>query len=278
MKKLLLLFILIVSITRINAQSHSCCKPGATGEFALLADKSDFRASHLAPEPIHFEATAGKMVTFKTGDGKEGSGFLVASEKASLNYLLVFHEWWGLTEHIKRETEELAKTLPGVNVIAVDLYDGKVATNADDAGKMMQAVNRERAEFIIKGVMDLAGKEAHIQTIGWCFGGGWSLQAALLAGNQSKGCVMYYGMPEKDSERLKNLNGPVLGIFALKDGWINKPMIETFEKQMAELKKPLTVKWYDAEHAFANPSNPKYDKQATEDAHQHAVNFLKGNF
>lgn len=278
MKKLLIFFLLIISSTQIMAQGHSCCKPGATGEFAMLANQSDFRASHMAPEPIHFEATAGKMVTFKTGDGKEGSGFLVAAETPSANYLLVFHEWWGLTDHIKRETEDLAKALPGVNVIAVDLYDGKIATTADDAGKMMQAVSKERAEFIIKGVLDMAGAGAEVQTIGWCFGGGWSLQAALLAGKQTKGCVMYYGMPEKDTERLKKLNGPVLGIFAMKDGWINKPLIETFEQQMAAAKKSLTVKWYDADHAFANPSNPKFDKQAAEDAHQHAVNFLKANY
>ncbi len=32
---------------------------------------------------------------------------------------------------------------------------------------------------------------------------------------------------------------------------------------------------YDAGHGFANPSNPSYKKDATEDAHEKAIKFLK---
>jgi carboxymethylenebutenolidase len=86
---------------------------------------------------------------------------------------------------------------------------------------------------------------------------------------------MYYGMPELDVAKLKSLNGPVLGIFGKKDGWINPEKVKEFEAAMKKASKKLTVKMYDADHAFANPSNPKFDKVASADAHAAAVSFLK---
>ena len=85
----------------------------------------------------------------------------------------------------------------------------------------MQGVKEDRAKAIIKGAIAYAGPNAHIATIGWCFGGGWSLQASLLAGKQDVACVMYYGMPEQDVNKLKTLHADVLGNFANKDNWIN---------------------------------------------------------
>ena len=111
--------------------------------------------------------------------------------------------------------------------------------------------------------------------MGWCFGGGWSLQAALLGGKQTVGCVMYYGMPEKDVAKLKTLNSDVLGLFADQDKWINPEVVKQFEKDMAAAGKKVTVKEYPADHAFANPSNPKYNKELATDAHQKALAYLK---
>ncbi len=278
MKKTILLFALALIGYTAQAQKHSCCQPAATEAFAMLGAKSDFQSAHLAPEPISFEPTTGKMITFKTNGGKDGNAFQVNSASPSSHYLYVFHEWWGLNDYIKKETEELAAALPGVNVIAVDLYDGKIATNAEEAGATMQAVRKERAESLILGAYEIAGKSASIQTIGWCFGGGWSLQAAMLAGTKNIGCVMYYGMPEKDENKLKALNAPVLGIFASQDGWINKPVVDAFETQMKQLNKAVTIHWYDAEHAFANPSNPKFNKDAASDAMAKSIAFIKSNF
>jgi len=160
-------------------------------------------------------------------------------------------------------------------VIAIDLYDNKIAANREDAAKYMQAVSSDRAQVIIKGALAYAGKNAKIFTIGWCFGGGWSLQSTLLAGNQAAGCVMYYGMPEKDVERLKTLHADVLGLFGNKDQWINPKVVDEFAENMKKAGKKLIVKRYDADHAFANPSNPSFDKEAKEDAYKNAIAFLK---
>lgn len=110
--------------------------------------------------------------------------------------------------------------------------------------------------------------------MGWCFGG-WSLQSALIGGKQTVGCVMYYGMPEKDVAKLKMLKSDVLGLFAEQDKSISPEIVAQFEKNMAAAGKKVTVKEYPAVHAFANPSNPNYNKVLAEDAHQRALAYLK---
>jgi len=141
----------------------------------------------------------------------------------------------------------------------------------------MNSLKAERGEAIIKGVISYVGAKANIATIGWCFGGGWSMQASLLAGKQGKACVMYYGMPEEKMEKLKTLNTPILFVWAEKDQWINKEVVTKFEANMKTLSKPLEVKKYDADHAFANPSNPKYSKEFADDAMKNSLEFIKKN-
>ena len=162
-----------------------------------------------------------------------------------------------------------------MNVIDLDLYDGQVATIKEDAGKLMQAVKEDRAKAIINGDIAYVGPKAHIATLGWCFGGGWSLQTALIAGKQAVACVMYYGMPEQDVNRLKTLNCDVLGNFANKDQWINTKVVAKFAEDMKAAGKKLYLHQYDADHAFANPSNPVYNSEATKDAYAHTIEFLK---
>lgn len=279
MKKIFaLLTLLILNWGNTVVAQKSCCSAHSTAEFAMLGESRSFQAAHAAPEAIHFQAKKGMMAEFDTPDGKKGKGFFVPALMKTDKYVFVFHEWWGLNDHIKRESEALAERLGDVNVVAIDLYDGQIATNAEDAGKIMQSVKPERAEAIIKGVIGYIRQNAVIQTIGWCFGGGWSLQAAMIAGDKARGCVMYYGMPEKDEAKLKKFNAPVLGIFATRDGWINKPVVDEFEQKMKSLNKTATFHWYEAEHAFANPSNPKFDQKSAADAMNKSVEFIKRNF
>lgn len=276
-----LIAMLFVFQNHSDAQTRSCCAMNSSTEFALLGNDASFQNAHSVPEVINFTPSTGFDITFPTGDGGNGKAYLVKSEKRSMKFLFVFHEWWGLNDHIKKETERLAEELSSleVNVIAIDLYDGKFAATAEEAGKLMQEVKQVRALAIIKGALQYAGPDAEVQSIGWCFGGGWSLQMAILARKKAKGCVMYYGMPEKDSKKLKNISAPVLGIFASKDGWINKQVVDTFKQQMKAANKSLKVKTYDADHAFANPSNPSaFDKAAAEDANKMALDFIKKNF
>jgi len=286
MKKIVILCAALLSVagTASAQKMASCCSrpagnlsASATESFAMLATNKDFSGGHDAPLPYSYQGE-GQSIEFKTPDGTPGHGFEIKSATPSNKYLFVIHEWWGLNDYIKKEAATFAKEMPGVNVIAVDLYDGKVAATPDEAGKFMGEVKTERAVAILKGAQMYAGPKAQFASIGWCFGGGWSLQEALLGGKQTVGCVMYYGMPEKDVAKLKTLNTDVLGIFASQDKWINPEVVAQFKKDMAAADKKVTVYSYDADHAFANPSNPKFKQDDAAKAHGQALAYLRDKF
>jgi len=272
--RLLLLSLLAAGYTSQAQTAMSCCARDANASFAQLGSDKAFVMSHQDPIPFTYISENGKSVMYKAADGTDAWGYDVKAKNPSPYYLLVVHEWWGLNDYVKKQAEEFASDL-GINVLAVDLYDKKIASTADEAGKIMQTIKPERAEAIIKGAIAYMGKDARILTIGWCFGGGWSIQSAILGGSQTVGCVMFYGMPEKNIDKLKSLKGDVLGIFGTKDQWINPKVVSEFEADMKKAGKKLQVYSYDADHAFANPSNPIYNKAATEDAYKHVYDFLK---
>jgi carboxymethylenebutenolidase len=270
-----LLFLALISAGQ--AQDKSCCSTEKQVSFSSFADQSEFRDAHQIPQPYKLEDAKGKMITFKTKDGKDGNGYFIKSDKATDKYIFVFHEWWGLNDYIKKESDELKSKLGDVNILAIDLYDGKVASNREDAAKYMQSVNQERAVNIIKGAIDFAGSKTKIGTLGWCFGGGWSLQASIILGKQGSACVMYYGIIENTPETFKELNAPVLGIFAEKDGWVNPEVYGNLEKNIKAAGKQITIKSFDADHAFANPSNSNFDEKATKEAKRLTVEFFQNH-
>jgi carboxymethylenebutenolidase len=275
-KTFLLIFLSLGSIWAFSQSKMACCvKPTATQQFAMLASDKKFVMSHAIPRRYHFQSTIGKAITYNTADGKTADAFEMKAKSPTNNWLLVVHEWWGLNDFVKHESEKLYNDLGNVNVLDLDLYDGKVAATREDAGKFMQSVKDDRAAAIIKGAIAYVGPNAHIATIGWCFGGGWSLQTALMTGKQGAACVMYYGMPEQDVNKLKTLNCDVLGNFANKDGWINPKVVGQFAANMKTAGKKLELHQYDADHGFANPSNPIYDSAATKDAYANTLAFLK---
>jgi len=275
MKNKIFLLTTILGFSFYNAHSQTCCsKPGATESFAMLGKESNFQASHLSPKPFVFNSENMQEITLKPSDGLASKAFEFKSKTPSKKYLFVIHEWWGLNDHIKKEAEKYYSNLPGVNVIALDLYDGKIATDAETAGKYMGAADEKRIRNILAAAMDYVGKDAQIATVGWCFGGGWSLQMALAGSNQTKACVIYYGMPENDIEKLKTLNSDVLGIFASKDQWINPGVYNAFKANMVKAGKKVEIKEYEADHAFANPSNPKFDEKNAKDAFERSVKYI----
>jgi len=275
--RILLVSIFALMTSALLGQPMACCsKPADNGMVAMASDPA-FIAAHPSPQPFNYTDQAGKMITFYTPDGKTGSAYAVMASVKTNNYLIVTHEWWGLNDYIKQRADEYSKIFGNVNVIAIDMYDGKVTANPDSAGKLVKQASDERIKNIIKGLIAHVGPKARIITIGWCFGGGYSLQAAILAGKQAIGCVMYYGMPEKDTTVLKKLNCEVLGLFAKQDGWITPDVVKTFQDNMKAAGKVVTVKEYDAKHAFANPSNGNtaYDKASADDANATAEAFIK---
>jgi carboxymethylenebutenolidase len=279
MKKLFTLLFMCSGLFAFAQESEVICHTPPTEKFAMFASIKEFNNEHEMPrEYVHESLAGGEMIKFKTADGSEANGYLIKAKKNTNNWIFVFQEWWGLNDNIKRHSEDLYNDLGNVNVLAIDMYDGKVATDRENAGKYMQEFKQDRGDAIVKAALAYVGPKAKVATVGWCFGGGQSLLATLTAGKQAAACVIYYGMPVGDVAKLKTLNCDVLGIFAGKEKWIGPEVVKKFEANMKAAGKKLTVKSYDADHGFANPSNPMgaYNEAAAADAYKNTVEFFKG--
>ncbi len=263
-------FLLFASV---QGHAQSCCqKPG---DMKLLAMDASFKAAHEAPEPLNYVPETGNMIEFPAKGGATGHAFYVPSPKPTNKVLIVVHEWWGLNDYIKREAENWQKELGNIDVYAIDLYDGQVATNADEAGKLMGGLKAERGAAIVNGLLAKIGKGKKIATIGWCMGGSWSFTSTVLAGKSAAGCVMYYGFHEKDMKKIAPLKADVLYIRGSQDTYITKESVEQLEKDVTKTGRTFTLYSFAAVHAFANPSNPKYDEPSATRAHGLSLEFLK---
>lgn len=268
------LLLFITCFTQVNAQQTTCCQAAPVDGFNNFAMDPAFQRKHEAPVPFLYTGQEGQMIQYDCNDGQKANAFWVPSELPTNWYLVVIHEWWGLNDYVKQEAARLSRSL-GINVLALDLYDGKVASQPADAAKYMKAVQQDRAIHIVQGAMKYMPAQSRFFTIGWCFGGGWSLQAAIQGGGRAAGAIMFYGMPETKQEKLQLLQCDVLGIFASKDEWITPEVYNKFEADMKQAGKHLDLYAFDADHAFANPSNPKYNEQAAEAAYEKVASFIK---
>jgi carboxymethylenebutenolidase len=233
---------------------------------ALLAD----------PVRVAQAAASLKTVTAKTASGRTVSAALALPANVPAGGVMIVHEWWGLNDQIKSVAAQLAEE--GFVALAIDLYDGKVATDQGMAQQLMGGVQDAQAtETTVTWIDQLYGmKEVNgkVATLGFCFGGGWSLNASLA--HPVDATVIYYGRVDKSPEELKKLKGPVLGQFGGKDNYINPPMVDGFEAAMKEDGKPVEIYRYaDANHAFANPTGQSYEKEDARMAWDRTVKFLK---
>ena len=204
---------------------------------------------------------------------------LPANAKTPLPAVIVVHEWWGLNDHIKHWADRLAAD--GYAALAVDLYGGKTATTPEQAMEYMKGVDQKRATEVMLAADQFLAKDPRVQalkrgSIGWCFGGGQSLQLALAAPGLSA-CVMYYGSPVTDAAALTSLKAPLLGVFGNQDQAFPPALVDEFDKALTAAGVKHEILRYDAVHAFANPSNPKYDQKSAGDAWTHVQAFFAAN-
>ena len=271
MNKLLNIFLLFVlSMLFACGNNTNTHKKGMT----QFGDDKQFQKMHEKPGEIPFQPK-GEEKWLPTISGVDARIYYVQPKKITGKVLFVFHEWWGLNDYIKRECDRFSEKLENTTIIGVDLYDGLVATDPDQARELMNRVTRKRANEIIGVVTTFAGSTSKIATIGWCFGGGWSLEASTMITHQAAGCVMYYGMPPDSPVDLAPLQCNILGIFGNQDDWVTPEVRKKFEQNCKIAKKNLTVKTYDAKHAFANPSSPRYNQNAAQMANKEALKFLR---
>jgi carboxymethylenebutenolidase len=215
------------------------------------------------------------------------SGYLVYpvlnpnNNTQKLPAVVMIHEWWGLNDNIKDMANMLAKE--GYVVLAVDLY-GEVATDPGRAMELSSSVrnNPEEAVANMQGAVNYLGSlenvnSSRIASLGWCFGGGQSLQLALNSEEHPLAAtVIYYGNLVNGTESLSKIKWPVLGIFGDQDQSIPVDSVMQFEQALNEIGITNEIYIYPGVgHAFANPSGDNYAPKETADAWKKTLVFLE---
>lgn len=246
--------------------------PSAATHTGALSEDA-FKALHELKEGAA-PATRGTMIEIA---GSRAYLSLPENAKPPIPGVIVIQEWWGLNDNVKHWADRISAE--GYAAIAVDLYGGRIATTPDSAMAYMKSVDNARALEILKAAHAFLANDSRVQatkraSIGWCFGGGWSLRLAI-AEPALDAAVMYYGFPVMDTAELAKIRAPIFGVFGTLDEAIPPASVAEFEKALTAAGVKYEIHNYEAVHAFANPSNPRYDTKAAGDAWAKVSAFLR---
>jgi carboxymethylenebutenolidase len=228
--------------------------------------------------PISSFAATSRNVSYKSGD-ETVQGVLYAPQgKGPFPALVIIHEWWGLNDWVKEQASKLSDE--GYVTLAVDLYRGKVATTPDEAHEIMRGVPEDRAARDLHAAVEFLTSQSNVKkdrigSIGWCMGGGYSLDVALQEPTLAA-AVINYGHLATDADSLKKINASLLGIFGGQDRGIPVEDVKKFEQTLKQQGKKVEIVIYpDAGHGFENPNNKTgYRSDDAADAWKHTTTFL----
>jgi len=224
-----------------------------------------------------FAATQ-KTVSYKSGDDTVQGILYTPEGKGPFPAILVIHEWWGLNDWVKEQAGKLSDQ--GYVTLALDLYRGKVATTPDEAHELMRGVPEDRAKRDLHAAFEFLKSQPNVKkdrigSIGWCMGGGYSLDVALEEPSL-RADVINYGHLATDPSSVNKIDAAVLGIFGAQDHGIPVDDVKKFEQMMKQQGKKIEIVIYpEAGHAFENPNNKAgYRAEDAADAWKRTVDFF----
>ncbi len=222
----------------------------------------------------------GSMVTFPS-NGKTAQGYLATPAAGEGPGVVVIQEWWGLVDHIKDVADRFAAE--GFVALAPDLYDGETADEPDEAGKMMMAMELDRAARDMAGAVDhLLGHDAvtgdGVGVVGFCMGGGLALWLATRHPGVAASVPFYGALPwEGVDPDFTQTQADFLGHYAENDAWATMESARQIEQTLRGLGREATFHIYPGtEHAFFNDERSEvYDQGAATLAWQRTLAFLR---
>jgi carboxymethylenebutenolidase len=188
-------------------------------------------------------------------NGETGRGYLALPDGTGpFPGVIVVQEWWGVDEHIQDVARRFAAE--GLVALAPDLYHGQVTKEPGEAQKLMMSLN-----------MGQATKE---------LGGGLALNLACESG-QIRAAAPFYGVNPTPIDRVRNLRGPLLAIYAEDDAFAGESVRRELEQalKVGNIHHEVVV-YPGAQHAFFNDTRPEvFDRDAAVDAWQRVLSHFR---
>ncbi len=222
----------------------------------------------------------GGMVTFPS-NGRMAQGYLATPDSGHGPGVVVIQEWWGLVDHIKDVADRFAAE--GFVALAPDLYHGETTSEPDEAGKMMMAMELDRAARDLGGAIDfLLGHDAvdgdGVGVVGFCMGGGLALWVATTHQGVAASVPFYGALPwEGIDPDFSATQAAFLGHYASDDAWATTESARQIEQTLRDLGREATFHVYPGtDHAFFNDDRADvYDEGAATLAWQRTLAFLR---
>jgi len=212
-------------------------------------------------------------------NGIHASGFLAQPSGAGRHpAVIVIQEWWGVDAHIRDVAARFARE--GFVALAPDLYHGEVATEPDEARKLVMNLNRQRA------MKDLLGAVRYLQSldavapkrigcIGFCMGGSLTLALAAATPDVAAAAPFYAGF-QPGVDEIARIEAELFCAFGADDGGIPLENVRKFEETLRATGRRAEVKVYDgAPHSFFNDTKPGYRADASADAWARSLALLR---
>jgi dienelactone hydrolase len=209
-----------------------------------------------------------ELVTYKDG-ATTLKGFIVYDEarEGRRPGVLVVHEWWGITPHVRAEARKFADQ--GYTAFVVDMYgDGVTADNPKDAGKLAGSVvknpavmesrfNAARAELARHRSVD----GSRIGAAGYCFGGTVLINMSR-AGADLVAVATFHASLFMNTPAPKQVKPKLLVMNGAADPLVKPDQIEAFKKDMDAAKADYRfINYPGALHAFTNPAATEIGKK-----------------
>lgn len=219
----------------------------------------------------------GQMLDFQ-GNGRTYRGY-VSDPASGGPGVVVVQEWWGLNDHVKDICDRFAAA--GFAALAPDIYQGKLATSPNEAGKLMMALEIQEAEKNLNGAIQAllshpSCTSKTVGVVGFCMGGQLAMYAAATNPEQVSVCVNFYGIHPNVKPPYSQLKAAVLGLFGEKDSSVDAKAVEELRKELTTAGKMFEFHTYkNVGHAFFNDTRPVYDEESARDAWRRTIDFLR---
>jgi carboxymethylenebutenolidase len=255
-----------------------------TTNATVLPSNEGNSQSELQNKSVNYYGSSSGYLVYPTSSSSSSSSSnatTIEAQQQKLPAVVMIHEWWGLNDNIKDMANELASE--GYVVLAADLFNREVATDPNRARELSSSVgdSPEQAITNLQSAVQYLGSlpnvnSSRIASLGWCFGGGQSLQLALNSDQKPLAAtILYYGNLVNDTNELSKIKWPVLGIFGDQDQSISVESVNQFEQALNQTGITNEIYIYPGVgHAFANPSGDNYAPEETADAWQKTLAFL----
>lgn len=212
-----------------------------------------------------------------TGDGLTVAAFEACpTGDGPRSALILIHEWWGVTAHIRDVAGRYARE--GFHVTAPDLYAGVTTSDAQEAARLMAGLSPEQGLARLAVVLKGLRARSDVSTVGvtgFCMGGTFALR--LACEQKLEAAAPFYGDIPEDTGFIAGLTCPLLFIGGEKDAWITTGKMERLDAALRAYQREGEVRVYPgADHAFFNDTRPEvYSPSDAADAWERVVDFFR---